>query len=110
IVGLKKAGFKATNEPGGGTPPDTTGAIGPNYYLEFVNSEAVVYSRTTLASPPVSALTEDSFTGSTSTCDGQIKWDQQAGRWLYWSLDCGAATGSQGWSIGWSKTSSPLPL
>jgi hypothetical protein len=108
IVALKKPGFSATNEGNTSTPPDTTGAIGRTNYLEFVNSEAVVYNRTTLAL--VSKLSEDSFTGSSSTCDGQIKWDDQAGRWLYWSLDCAAPVGSQGWSIGWSKTSNPLPL
>ncbi len=110
IVALNKPGFSASAEGNGNTPPDTTGAIGPNYYLEFVNSTLAVYNRSTLASPPVSSLSEDSFTGSTSTCDGQIKWDNQAKRWLYWSLDCGATTGSEGYSIGFSRTSNPLPL
>jgi hypothetical protein len=77
IVKLNKRGFSANNEGNFITPPDTTGAIGPNYYIEFVNSEIVVYSRSTLATPSVSSLLEDSFTGSTQ-------------RWLYWSLDCAA--------------------
>jgi hypothetical protein len=109
IVALKKPGFSAAKEGGGGTPPDATGAVGPANYLEWVNSTVHVYQRT-LASPPVASLSEDSFTGSHATCDGQIKWDQAAGRWLYWALDCGAASGSQGWSVGWSRTASPLPL
>ena len=109
IASLSKPGLTAT-QSGGSTPPDTTGAVGPASYVEFVNSEIAVYNRTTLASPPLAAATEDAFTGSTSTCDGQIKWDQNAQRFEYWSLDCAAAAGQNGFSFGWSKTSSPTPL
>ena len=56
------------------------------------------------------SLSEDAFTGSTNTCDGQIKWDQAAQRFEYYSLDCAAAAGSNGFSFGWSKTASPTPL
>ena len=106
-IDLNQSGLNASLG-GGATPPDTTGAIGPNFYIEFVNSRVAVYSRSTLASPPVATMSEDAFTGSTSTCDAQIKWDQQGGRWEYWSLDCGAS--SNGWSVGWSKTSDPTDL
>jgi hypothetical protein len=109
IPALTKPGLSAAGA-GGSTPPDTTGAIGPSSYLEFVNSEVAVYSRTTLASPPISSAPEDTFVGATSTCDGQIKWDSAAGRFEYYSLDCGAAPGAEGFSFGWSKTSSPTPL
>jgi PKD domain len=108
-VGLNKPGMTAA-QSGGSTPPDTTGAIGPSSYLEFVNSVLAVYSRATLASPPIASATEDLFTGSSSTCDGQIKWDNTAQRFEYYSLDCAAAPGSNGFSFGWSKTSSPTPL
>src|SRR5205807_9032496 len=50
------------------------------------------------------------FVHSNSTCDGQIKWDQTAARWLYYSLDCAALASGQGFSFGFSKTSSPTPL
>jgi PKD repeat protein len=109
IVGLNKPGLNAP-QAGGGTPPDTTGAIGPASYLEMVNSEIAVRSRATLASPPIASALEDTFVGSSSTCDGQIKWDQAAQRFLYSSLDCHAPAGSQGFSFGWSKTANPLPL
>jgi PKD repeat protein len=109
IISLNKPGMTAI-DGGGGTPPDTTGAIGPNFYVEFVNSAIGVYNRSTLASPPVASQPEDMFTLSVSTCDGQIKWDQKAQRWLYWSLDCGATAGFQGWSFGWSKSSLPTDL
>lgn len=109
IVSLNQPGLGAA-EAGGSTPPDPTGAAGPNNYVEFVNSEIAVYNRSTLASPPVATATEDAFTHSSSTCDGQIKWDQAAQRFEYYSLDCAAAVGSEGFSFGWSKTSSPTPL
>jgi hypothetical protein len=108
-VGLNKPGLTGA-QSGGGTPPDTTGAIGPSSYLEFVNSVLAVYSRTTLASPPIASATEDAFTGSTGTCDGQIKWDSAAQRFAYYSLDCQSGAGSHGFSFGWSKTASPTPL
>ena len=109
VVGLNQPGLTA-GQSGGSTPPDPTGAIGPASYVELVNSEIAVYSRTTLASPPIAMASEDAFTGSTGTCDGQTKWDQAAQRFEYWSLDCRAAATSNGFSIGWSKTASPTPL
>jgi hypothetical protein len=97
------------NDSGGATPPDPTGAIGPGAYVEFVNSRISVYDRTAPGSP-TSTVDEDTFTGSSSTCDAQIKWDQQAGRFEYASLDCGSAAGGEGFSFGWSKTSNPTDL
>jgi hypothetical protein len=95
-------------QPGCNTPPDTTGAAGPAHYVEFVNSEIAVYNKSTLAL--VSKATEDAFTLSSSTCDGQIKWDQASNRWVYYSLDCGAAAGSNGFSFGFSKSNNPSNL
>src|SRR5262249_432232 len=59
-----------------GTPPDTTGAIGPNSYIEFVNSVLRSYNRTTLATQDTAQ--EDVFTGPTGrrTFDPQIQWNQ----------------------------------
>ena len=45
--------FNGANQPGLSagdvgfccTPPDTTGAIGPNHYVEFVNTQIAVYDR-----------------------------------------------------------------
>jgi hypothetical protein len=97
----------------GVTPPDSTGAIGPSNYVEFINSEIGVYSNTDL-SAPTATLDESTFVGdaSASTCDPQIQWDQQGQRWLYAALDCGesANTNSEQLYLGWSKTASPTPL
>jgi PKD repeat protein len=104
--------FEELNAPGMGaglyTPPDTTGAIGPSDYVELVNSQIGVYSRTLSLQATES---EDEFTGGTASCDGQIRWDQQAERWEYASLECGEPTGSsQGFNFGWSKTADPTNL
>src|SRR3954451_6470397 len=37
--------------PTGAIPPDSTGAIGPTHYVEFVNGEIAAYARSTLTSP-----------------------------------------------------------
>ncbi len=108
IVGLNKPGLSASRSSA--TPPDPTGAASSSSYLEFVNSTIAVYNRTTLASPPVATATEDAFVGAGSTCDGQIKWDQAAGRYEYYSLDCAASLGKEGFNFGWSKTAVATPL
>src|SRR4051794_3267610 len=43
-AGLNQTGLSDSS----GSPPDTTGAIGPSHYLEFVNSKVGVYDRNTL--------------------------------------------------------------
>lgn len=112
-VGLNKPGLSFADDTSCGlngcnTPPDTTGAAGPAHYVEFVNSEIAVYNKSTLAL--VSKATEDAFTLSSNTCDGQIKWDQAANRWVYYSLDCAASAGANGFSFGFSKTNNPTNL
>jgi hypothetical protein len=91
-----------------GTPSDSTGAIGPSNYVEFINSEIGVYSNTDLSATPAT-LDESTFVGDASafTCDPQIQWDQQGQRWLYAALNCGANPGSEVLYFGWSKTASP---
>lgn len=77
------------------TPSDSTGAIGPSNYVEFINSEIAVYDNTDL-SAPTDTLDESTFVGepSADTCDPQIQWDEQGQRWLYAALDCGEAPGN----------------
>ena len=114
--------FKGLDEPGitdaadpdlGGTPSDSTGAIGPSNYVEVINSEVAIYSNTDL-SVPTSTLDASTFVGSPapgdSTCDLQVQWDQAGQRWLYAALDCAAVAGLQEFYFGWSKTADPDPL
>lgn len=100
------------NQPGisddtAGTPPDTTGAAGPSNYVEMVNSSIAVYSNTDLTSP-TSTTTEETFTGDSSPCDGNIQWDQEGQRWLYSILgDCFSDEPNNVLYFGWSKTTAP---
>jgi hypothetical protein len=88
------------------TPPDTTGAIGPDYYFEFVNGVVATYSRSTLASPPLATRQLDAFTGPTgrSVFDPQIQWDQSANRWFYSAISNQGDVANQNFLLfGWSK-------
>jgi hypothetical protein len=114
--------FNLLNKPGiadaadpvlGGTPSDSTGAIGPSNYVEFINSEIAVYDNTDL-SVPTSTLDASTFVGNNglvpATCDIQIQWDEEGQRWLYAALNCNANPGEQAFYFGWSKTADPEPL
>ena len=86
-------------------PPDSTGAIGPNNYVEMVNQQIGVYDRTLNL---LSSSDNGAFMGagsSLSVTDPQIQWDAQGGHWLYAAL--GVATGANMLLFGWSKTSNP---
>ena len=109
--------YNGLNKPGenaglsgnlGGTPPDSTGAIGPSNYVEMVNSSIAVYDRSLNL---VTRATFDNFVGQPSgvpLCDPQIEWDPAANRWLFEILYCGG--GGQVFVVGWSKTSDPATL
>ena len=89
-------------------PPDSTGAIGPNHYVEMVNQQIGVYDRSLHL---ISSTDNGTFTGagaSLSVTDPQIQWDGQGGHWLYAAL--GVATGANMLIFGWSKTSDPSDL
>lgn len=106
---LNQPGLSAGDEGNGVTPPDTTGAIGPNFYMEFVNQFVGVFDRNTLAR--VNALDLASFVGAPSgltTTDVQIQWDPQSNRWIYGLI--GFQTGNNYVLFGWTKTADPSNL
>jgi hypothetical protein len=120
--GIAAAVFGSLNEPGlsaaqqleafpaqNVTPPDSTGAIGPNDYVEMVNEEIAVYGRSNLAliGSPVSF---SSFTGGTSPCDPQIKYDPVSERWFAVAIRCDGTTSANAVYIDFSKTSDPSSL
>ena len=104
--------FNGTNSSGlsdySVAPPDSTGAIGPNNYVEMVNQLIGVYDRSL---NQLSSTDNGSFMGAgvgLSVSDPQIQWDGRAGRWLYAGV--GVATGANVLLFGWSKTSDPSDL
>ncbi len=91
-------------------PPDSTGAIGPNNYVEMDNSNIAVYDRS------LNLLNRTSLTGfvgvspSVPYSDVQVQWDPTANRWLFAFLFANLTSPLQYVVIGWSLTASPLPL
>ena len=89
-------------------PPDSTGAIGPNHYIEMVNQEIGVYDRNLNLLSSTDNGTFMGTGGAGSVSDPQIQWDGQAGHWLYAALD--VQTGANMLLFGWSKTADPSDL
>ncbi len=110
--GLNAPGLMATDNAARnqGTPPDTTGAIGPTRYVEFVNSKVGVYDRANLSSR-LSSADLDTFVGRNgdSVFDPQVQWDQQGQRWLYLADDI-ASNGGDFLAFGFSKSTDPTNL
>jgi PKD repeat protein len=100
-------------EKGDITPPDTTGAIGPEDYVELVNSEIVAYARADLKrvgeAKDITEFVGDKKAGG-DVCDPQIKYDPQTERWFYAAIECGEIGKENTLYVGFSKTSDPTDL
>ena len=83
IAGVNFDGIGAT----GVLPPDTNGAVGPNHYIQMVNSAFAIYDKSggLVAGPtPINALWTN-FGGPCETLnngDPIVRYDQLADRWL----------------------------
>jgi hypothetical protein len=94
----------------GVTPPDTTGAIGPDRYIETVNTQYAIYSRagSLLNNGSLSSLT--GISGGLfgySLSDPQLMWDAKTQRFYYSAIYYDAFLIDTGLAIGWSKTATP---
>jgi len=106
--GVNQPGISAADEGYCCTPPDSTGAVGPNNYVEFVNTTIRVYDRTL---NQLSQLDMASFVAAPTglnVSDPQIQWDPRAGRWFYAAI--AFATHNNYLVFGWSKTPDPSDL
>jgi hypothetical protein len=95
-------------------PPDTMGAIGPNYFVEPVNEAIAIYDRSTGAQ--VSYQSIDSFFTFTSggttfprggTSDPRILYDQHSGHWFASILELGTSGVDNDIMLAVSQTSDP---
>jgi hypothetical protein len=92
------------------TPPDTTGAIGPDRYIETVNTQYAIYSR---AGSQVNSGSLSSLTGISgglfgySLSDPQMMWDAKTQRFYYSAVYYDAFLSDNGLAFGWSKTATP---
>jgi subtilisin-like proprotein convertase family protein len=70
-----------------GAPPDTSGDIGPNHYVQIVNLAVSVFSRTgtRLLGPIATNTLWNGFNGACATTndgDGVVRYDRMADRWV----------------------------
>ena len=109
--GLNSPGLSAADQGYQPTPPDSTGAIGPTRYLEFVNNLVGVYDRSNLSLVGSTDLGSFTFVPSgLATSDPQIQWDPQGNRWFYVAIGFTSNLNNSYILFGWSKTSDPSDL
>jgi hypothetical protein len=102
LVSGNQQGLTASNA----SPSDSTGAIGPNHYIEMVNTLVGLFDRS-LGAPSATAPLA-TFIGAAAgfrTADPQVQWDQQGARWLYAALELNTNVTSNTFKVafGWSK-------
>ena len=85
-VGVSFEGMNIDQGCGGCLPPDTNGAVGPNHYVQMVNTELAVFNKTTgtmISGPtPIKALWSSGECASRDDGDPIVVYDQLADRWL----------------------------
>jgi len=93
------------------TPPDTTGAIGTDRYIETVNTKYAIYGRT---GSQINSGTLSSLTGIStglfgySLSDPQMLFDVKTQRFYYVAVYYDSLfLSDNGIAIGWSKTATP---
>jgi hypothetical protein len=115
FAGIKRSDTCVGGQCGGGTPPDTNGAVGPNHYIQAVNTAFGIYNKTgtLLASFTENAL----WAGSGAPqCDGTaagdpvVIYDALADRWILTNLAFppGGITGPFYQCVAVSQTSDPV--
>ncbi len=97
-----------------GGPPDTTGAVGPNSYIETVNSSVAIYNKATGATIIQDGLDHFLFTVGGiiprgGLADATMAYDEVTGQFIVGDLDVGAASASA-LDIAVSKTPNPTTL
>src|SRR5438128_3657440 len=85
-VGTSFEGMNIHQGCGGCLPPDTNGAVGPNHYVQMVNTELAVFDKKTgamISGPtPINALWSSGACSTHDDGDPIVIYDQLADRWL----------------------------
>lgn len=99
---------------GAGWPPDTNGDVGPNHYIQTVNTSIGIFDKTT-GNRLVGITYDDFFTGTGTICDNSNQgdvialYDPIADRWLVADFAfTGLYTGPQYECVAISQTSDPV--
>jgi len=100
---------------GGGPPPDTNGAVGPNHYIQAVNLAFAIYNKTGTL---LASFTENALWAGTGApqCDGNsfgdpvVIYDALADRWILtnFAFDSTMGTGPFYECLAVSRTSDPV--
>lgn len=89
-------------------PSDSTSAVGTTRFLELVNDDIAIYSKTNLTTPiATDTLNALDQTGFGNVFDPQIIWDPTTKRFYYASDDREANATDNRISFGFSKNASP---
>ena len=106
------------NSSGGYTPPDTNGAVGPAAYVETVNQEIALYSKSTGVKQAMVPLNTFWFTtgvlkradSGSGLSDPVVTYVDQIGRFVVGDQDVNFTTHVSTFDIAVSKTSTPASL
>ena len=85
----------------GSIPPDTMGAVGPNHFMEVINSSVAIYNKTgtRLSHVSLDSFFTASFSGTTyprnGSFDPRVLYDRRSGRWFAIVLERGNPSGTQ---------------
>jgi hypothetical protein len=105
------AGLDLTNW-GAGWPPDTHGAVGPNHYIQAVNSSVAIYDKAT--GSRLAAFKLDAFFPAGNACDTNnqgdpiVLFDQWSGRFMVTDFNWASTNGPFYECIAVAKTSDPV--
>lgn len=98
---------------GGGWPPDTHGAVGPNHYIQAVNSSVGIYDKAT--GNPLARFTLNNFFNVAGTpCDNNnqgdpvVLYDHVAGRFIVTNFAWASTSGPFYECIAMAKTADPV--
>lgn len=104
-LGISVDGIGQSDAAGGGLPPDTNGDVGPNFYIQYINTDWVIIDKATgnIVAPGV--IEGNTFwAGFGGPCetsnsgDPIVLYDKLAGRWLF-SQFTGSGTNRQCFAV-----------
>jgi len=105
--------FDGSDNQSGVAPPDTDGDVGPNHYVQMVNSKLQIFDKSgnSLYGPVDNSTIWDGFNGAwTDTNDGDpiVLYDEDADRWFVSQFAVNTDDGSQWLLLAVSQTADPL--
>ncbi|MDQ3934172.1 MAG: hypothetical protein M3340_06025 [Actinomycetota bacterium] len=91
----------------GGQPPDPTGAIGHDHYVQMINFRIQAYDRNLDPARSDGPVPLDRFARDDGVYDPQIVWDESSDRWFYAAAGGLRTPNERTLVFGWSVTSNP---